>query len=139
MADFKQIQIPEALLQQYLNSDKDPEMFVLQYISIVRPDPRDLDRIIPLVVTCHSFARDVRDMIRLTEANLPVVLVQKSETELPVLSIISCQSTGITVASLLEVAVPADVEQAAGEKDARAGDKLSKTLPFVKRKLEEIN
>lgn len=129
MPDFKQIQIPEALLQQYLKNDKEPELFVCEYISMVRPDPRDLDRIVALVVTTHAFVRDARDMIRALEANPETVLVSNSEVELPVLGVVRCETTGVHVNSMLEISAD--------------GDDKSTGLPGgvlqFKRKRDEIN
>jgi len=90
MPTIQQLQVPEALLQTYLGGTKSRELYELQYISSIRPDPRDMDEIVLVSVTVRTWAQDSRDAQAQLLANPQHTLVGRGEHELAVLCLVSC-------------------------------------------------
>ena len=81
--------VPEALLQTYLQGTKSRELYELVYISSLRPDPRDMDEIMLVSVTVRVWAQDSRSALDQLLTNPQHATVGRDEHELTVLSVVS--------------------------------------------------
>lgn len=93
----------EELIQALLHNATEPELMELQYLSLLRVNPRNLDDIHVVSVTVRCWARDCREALALTEAHLPTVLVNQNEMELPIYALTHIKTLRIAASTMLEI------------------------------------
>lgn len=111
---------PEQLKQALMHGNNPIELWEIAYLTSFRPNRRDVSEVTIAQVVVRMWAKGGREALALLDANMPTVVFNNVEIDLPMLclSAIKPVEPGIGLASMLMV----DAEDQLGPGPVRNGE-----------------